>query len=469
MKTGILIALVLVVIAVLAAPFGFGYWADARMDSLLDQMSDNGVLSIDVVKTEPGWLQSDSEVVLEVRGDIARKYEEYQRKAGAEVEPLRCTVRNHIHHGPLPLVDDTRLAVAVVDSEFVSGPQCKALQERLKLNVRTWLDLDGGGTTHVALPEQSVSADDGRGLVNWHGLDADIHFSRDFERVRSEVVSPGIDLSDPTADVSVRELRWNSDIHRGLEGLDLGDFDFTVSSVNIAPKSSDGVKTTLGKMRLHGSSTEGDKATVNSEVTFRTETLTVGDLALGPAGYVLALRNMDAAAMAKLRDTLAEARRKNLPEQQAGMLVGATLLGLLPEILKKGPVLEVSDLSIDSPQGTAQGAARLTVDTSDEAVLQNPMLLTQALVLDASLQVPEDLLVALAKRSIAKEMTNMGDGYSDEQMTAMARMRVRQGMSSEQAQHWFVLDHGVYRLELHMDHGRLTLNGRTVQPGALTP
>lgn len=469
MRTGTLVLALLIVIAVLATPFGFGYWADQRLDQLLEKMSDNGVLSLDVVKTERGWLESTSEVVIEVRGDIARKYEEYQRKAGAEPEPLRCTVRNHIHHGPFPLVENSKPAVAVVDSELVAGPNCQAIQERLKLSVRTWLDFTGGGVTQVAMPEQSVSADQGSGSVHWHGLEADIRFSGDFARVRTEVLSPGIDLSDSSADVSVRELRLHSDMHEGLHGLDLGTFDFTVASLEIAPKTRDGLKTSLGEMELRGASMEGDEATVDTEISLRAERLSAGDLEFGPARYVLALRNMDAAAMAKITEALNEARRKNLPEQQAGMLVGATLLGLLPDILKKGPVLEISELSIASPYGTAHGAARLTIDATDPAVLQNPLLLTQALVLDASLKVPEALLVALAKRSLAKEVASMGAAYSDEQIDAMANMRVRQGMSSEQAQQWFVLDEGTYRMELHMDQGRLTLNGQAVQPGALTP
>ena len=468
MKTGILVVVVLLLV-VAAAPFGFGYWAEARLSDLYAEMSDNGAMGIDVVKTDRGWFQTSSEAVFQVRGDIARKYEEYQRNAGAEVEPLRCTVRSQIHHGPIPLVDDTKPAVAAVDSALVAGPHCKSLQDRLKLSVRTWLHFDGGGVSHISTPEQSVSADGGHGLVHWHGLDADIRFNREFERVRMDVTSPGIDLSDETADVSVRELRWRSDIAEGLEGLDLGSFDFTVASLEVTPKTGDALKTTLSQMALRGSSAEADNATVDSEVSLRAERLSAGDLEFGPAHYVLALRNMDAEAMAKITAAIADARRKNLPEQQAGMLVGATLLGLLPDILKKGPVLEISEFSIASPQGSAQGAARLTIDTSDPAVFQNPLLLTQALVLDASFEVPEALLVALAERSIAKEVASLGAGYSDEQITAMARMRVRQGMSSAQAQQWFVLDEGVYRLELQMDQGRMTLNGRAVQPGALTP
>lgn len=469
MRIGILAAAIVVLLAVVATPFGFGYWADARLERLIAELSENGVITIDVVKTDRGWLNSTSELVVELRGDIARKYEEYQRNAGAEAEPLRCTVRNHIHHGPWPFVEGARPAVAIVDSELVAGPHCKALQDRLKLGVRTRLDFAGGGQTDMVIPEQTVSADGGQGTVNWRGLNAGIAFGADFTQIRTEVTSPGLDVSDPTADVSVRDLHWRSDVHEGIEALELGTFEFTVASLEFVPKAGEGLKTALGDMVLRGSSTEGQNATVDTEVSMSARTVSAGGLQLGPAKYVLALRNMDAAAMAKIKRTVADVRLKNLPEQQASMLVGATLLGMLPDILKKEPVLEVSDLSIASPQGTAQGAARVTIDTADPAVFQNPLLLSQALVVDASLQVPEALLVALAKRSIAQEVSTLGAGYSDEQIEAMARMRVRQGMASDRARQWFVLDDGVYRLELHMDQGRLTLNGRAVQPGALAP
>ncbi len=467
MKIGSLVAVVVVVLAVLAAPFGFGYWADARLDRLIAEISKNGVFHIDVITTHRGWLESTSDLEVELRGDIARKYQEYQRKAGGEAAPLRCTVRNHIHHGPWPLVDGSKPSVAVIDSELVAGPDCKALQDRLKLAIRTRFDFDGGGTTHVALPKQTVTSAD-NGTIDWHGLNADVSFDNDFQHVKTEMVSPGLDVSDASADVSVRDLKMNSDAHQGIEGLDLGTFSLTVGAVEIAPKSGDALKTTLTKMELRGSSAEGEQATVNTEVTMSAEKISAGDLQLGPARYVLALRNMDAAALAKLERTIADARSKNLPEQQAGMMIGATLLGMLPDILKKGPVVELSDLSIASPQGTAKGAATLTIDTTDPAVFQNPLLLSQALVADAHLDVPEALLVALAKRSIAKEVSSLGSGYSDEQIEAMARMRVRQGMASDRAQQWFVLDNGVYRMKLHMEQGRFSLNGRAIQPGSLT-
>lgn len=468
MKKGLMIV-VIVLAVVLLAPFGFGYWADQRVDALLEEIAETGVLQTQVVKRERGWLRSTNEVRIEIRGDIARSYEEYQRKAGAEVEPLQCTVRNVIHHGPIPFTEDTRPAVAIMHSQLIAGPRCAELQERMNLKLRTLFAFDGGGTSYISTPEQSVTADQGRGLVHWRGLDAEVEFSGDFERVRTKVVSPGLELKDPSADVIVRELRWSSDVSEGLEGLDLGQFEFTVQALEVHPKTGDGLDTTITEMSLRGASTEGENATVDTEVTLRAERLRAGDLDFGPAQYALALRNMDAAAMAKITETLAEARRKNLPEQQAGMLVGATLLGLLPDILKKGPVLEVTDLSIASPFGTAAGAARMTVDTSDPAVLQNPMLLAQAVIVDASLKIPEDLLVALAKRSIAKELASAGSQYSEEQINALARMRVRQGMASEQAQQWFVLDEGTYRLDLHMEQGRMTLNGQAVQPGALAP
>lgn len=469
MKTGIFLAVLVVLLAALATPFGFGYWADARLDRVLEKLSDNGVIAIEVVAESRGWLHSTSDMVVQVRGDIARRYEEYQQNAGAESEPLRCTVRNRIHHGPFPFVDDSKPAIAIVDSEFVAGPRCQALQERLGLRVRTRFEFDGSGTTDLAIPEQTVSAAEGDGLVNWLGLDAEINFSRDFDRVRTAIISPGVDVSDVTAEVHVRDLRWRSDMHEGIEGIELGDFELSVASVAFAPKTDEAMKTSLGQMVLRGASMEGDNATVDTELSLSAQQLSAGGLRFGPASYALALRNLDAAAMAKIKSAMADARRKNLPEQQTNMLVGATLLGALPDILKKGPVLEVTEFRIASPEGTAHGAARLTVDTTDPATLQNPLLLSQALVLDANLQFPEALLVALAKRSIAQEVAQLDSTYSDEQIEAMARMRVRQGMGSEQAQRWFVLADGVYRLELHMDQGQLTLNGQPVQPGALAP
>ena len=204
-------------------------------------------------------------------------------------------------------------------------------------------------------------------------------------------------------------------------------------------------------------------------MTLRAGGVVVGDLDLGPATYTVALRNLDARAVAKLNQTVADMRQKNLPAEQVNMVLGATMLGLLPDLLKKGPVLEISEISLGGERGQALGKGQLRVDTSNPAVLQNPLLLKDALLLEAQVDLPESLLVSLTEFALRKQLAAVGGEYSNEQIQAMAENGVRQRMAQESARRLFVFEDGVYRMRMHMEGGRFSLNGQTVDPTALVP
>lgn len=469
MKKGILAVVAALIVALLAAPFGFGFLAQDRVQELLEEINAGGAVRAELVAFERGWLQSTADVTVEVTGDAAQSYMEYQRKAGREPEPLRCTVRNTVHHGPVPLgAANPAPAVAVLESELVEGEGCRRFQERLGLQVTTRFELDGGGRMDVMLPEQQIAGQSG-GAVHWRGLQMEVTFDRGFRSVVTSMQAPGLEVSGPEADVRLGELALASDLHKGIEDLGLGDFSLTLASLTVEPK--DGVRpaTRIDGLAVEGVSTEGADETVSAEVTLRAADIAVGELDLGPATYKLALRNLDAHAVAKINRTVAELRSKNLPPEQVNMMLGATVMGLLPDLLKKGPVFEIVELSMGGEHGRAVGKGRVTIDTSDPAVLQNPLLLKDALVMDVQFDLPESLLVAFAEFGLRKQLSEMGAEYSDEQIQSMAQMGVRQRMAQERVQRLFVFEDGVYRMRMQMEGGRFSLNGRAIDPTALVP
>jgi len=461
-------AIALVTVA-LAAPFGFSFLAQARLQELIEEVNAGGAVRADLVTFQRGWLQSRADVAVEVIGDAANGYMEFQRKAGRDPEPLRCTLRSAVHHGPVPLgAGDPAPAVAVLIGKLTEGEGCRQLQEKLGLTLTTRFDLGGGGRIQAAIPEHNF-ADQEKGTLNWQGLDLQVQFERGFRSVATAMDAPGLVVTGRQADLRMGALALASDIHKGIADLGLGEFSLTLASLAVQPKTEGAVLTRIDGIVVEGASRDAGDGTVDAEVLLRAGDIAVGDLELGEATYKVALRNLDAHALAKINQTVVDLRQKNLPPEQMNMMLGATVLGLLPDLLKRGPVLEISEISMGSDGARLLAKGRLSVDTSDPTVLQNPLLLKDALLLEAQVDLPEPLLVAFTEFGLRKQLAAMDAEYSDEQIVSMAQIGVRQRMAQQNMQRLFLLEDGVYRMRMHMADGRFNLNGQTVDPSALMP
>jgi uncharacterized protein YdgA (DUF945 family) len=192
------------------------------------------------------------------------------------------------------------------------------------------------------------------------------------------------------------------------------------------------------------------------------EKLMIGDKGFGPGVYTMALRNLDAESMAKINNEIKQLQKQGIPQDQLGMMLGVKMFALLPTILKKGPELEIPELSLDSDYGKIVGKGKLGFDTSNEVALANPLLLASAVIADAEFSIPEAFLVAIEMNSVRKDVAALGLDYTDEQMQQEASNRIKQKMSSPAAQQFFQLKDGNYSFVASYVNGQLTVNGRIV-------
>lgn len=468
-----LFAFVVIVIAVGLgiAPLGFGHWAHSRMERMYEDMSASGFVRLSVVEVHSGWFSSTSTVRARLTGPIADSYEEYQRKANAgSSEPLTVTLRQRIHHGPVSFTagGDWRPALAVVDTDVVSFVGEEVAPEDFPADIRTRLGLFGGGTTRVDMPEHSGPIDDTEAELSWAGLSGTIAFSEGFGRVNMNFEAPSLTVEDSDARLTVSNATLTSRQREGLEGLGLGEAEFAVEAVRFDPSNERYKTVHVDSIKIEVQAHEGEDRTVDSSMSAGVDEIRVADLTLGPAVYAISLRNLDAATVADLDRQIRELQQKDIPQKQMGMMLGAKLFAALPDLLKKGPVLELTELSVDSENGKAKGSARLTVDTSDPRLLGNPFMIKEALIADARVRIPQRLLIALTERTIRREMATLEVEYSDEEVRQMARERVRQQMAKPMANNVLVLEDGEYRLDLSLKNGVVELNGKKIEPAALS-
>lgn len=466
-KRAIWIVLAVILAAALLAPVAFGIVAENRLRAILDELSRSGAIDYAVVKVDRGWFNSSSVVELELTGDIGRAYREYQIKAKRrQIKPLSITLRNEIHHGPFVFADAGRGAqawlpsLATVDTQIIGYGAGARPEQPAPVQIRTRLRLFGGGVTDISAPAWKGTMEAGRTQLVWKGAHARIRHTRGFGHVYVTASAPYFEGGDPGARIILSGLQFEAHSRRGIEALSLGDFSFKLARLEMEPRADKTApRITLGDLSIDGSSSAEDE-TVNSKVRMQLGLLQVGDLRLGPGKYTMAVRNLDAKALAKIDSAMADLKRQRLPVQQRNMMLGATVLGVLPQLLARGPVLDIPEVSMQTQYGPVSGRGKLTVDTSDRAVLSNPLLLRKALVADVEIKVPQKLLQAMAVRELKQDLQELQLKYSDEKIAELARERVKRNLERSPLGKFVILRDGFYTLSASFSRGQLTVNGQ---------
>jgi uncharacterized protein YdgA (DUF945 family) len=469
-KRVIWIVLAVVLAAALLAPVGFGIVAENRLRAILDELSRSGAIDYAVVKIDRGWFNSSSVVELELTGDIGRAYREYQIKAKRrQIKPLSITLRNEIHHGPFVFADAGRGAqawlpsLATVNTQIIGYGTGVRPEQPVPVNIRTRLRLFGGGVTDISAPAWKGMVEAGRTQLVWKGAHARIRHTRGFGHVYVTASAPYFEGSDPGARVVLSGLQFEAHSRKGIEALSLGNFSFKLARLEMDSRADKAARRVmLDDLSIDGSSSAAAD-TINSKVQMQFGLLRVGDLRLGPGKYTMALRNLDAKALAKIDRAMADLKRQQLPVQQRNMMLGATVLSVLPQLLTRGPVLDIPEVRMQTQYGPVSGRGKLTVDTSDKAVLSNPLLLRKALVAEVEIKVPQKLLQAMAVRELKQDLQELQLKYSDEQIAKLARERVKRNLERSVLGKFVVLRDGVYTLSASLSGGQLTINGQPFQ------
>ncbi len=220
------------VLGVLAAAIAVAYggstwWAGSQVKSRYDTAFDELPKQTALVRVvernyDRGFLGAVSTVTLEIgcapdATAAAQKPaagEEADKDAGEEPEeeadaapakPLRFTIRDTIHHGPLA---GGTLAAATIDSELVLDAKTQADAKKLfgeakPLSAHTKVAFSGAITSDLTVAPAKL-AEEGKGQMTWQGaqLRMDVNAAR--TQVRYDLTMPGFDLNDTRTGLTMK-------------------------------------------------------------------------------------------------------------------------------------------------------------------------------------------------------------------------------------------------------------------------
>jgi len=472
MKKLLITVLVLVLGVALLAPFGLGYMADKRFIGMLDKMSESGLIDYTVLRTERGWFSTEMDVVMEISGSMADDYNKYRSASGKPVVANPGVIlKSRLYHGPVAVASFGDMGasylpvISRVKTEVYIDQGSDTAAEPLPVDIETLFKPVGGGVSRLTMDSWKGDIEGGAAQMQWDGVNGQFVFSSDFGTQTMDLTAPLLNISGADGVFNIKDMSFKADIYPGLYEIGLGTASFSVGKMDFT-NPQDKQSISLDSLSMNVESTASGEV-VNSTIIMKMGVIDIAGMKYGPGLLSLDINNLDAEAFSKIGKQAKELRDANMSDEQMSMMIGSTMLSVLPQILKQGPEIIIKDISLESAYGKLTITGSISVDPSNEMAMANPLLLADAVIADLKVSIPEGLMVAMNKQAVQKELEAENLEHTPEMLEEMARNRVTMIMSPIVAQGMLVYADGEYTMNMSFESGKLEINGQEIPVAAL--
>jgi len=474
--------IVVAVLALLAAvlftgtTLWFGLQAEHRYREYLAQRPLFGYVRLADNGYDRGFFSSTAVNTVTVQ-DAGHRW--HVSGAGKDEKPVAFTFVHKIDHGPWPFWGSLggniplKPLLAVVETKIELSPATRAnLENRFGeapdlagTTFFTSLPLVGNGETQWVIPSLKTSGVNGE-ILEWEGLSAEMTFTPDLKAFKGTLTSPGLDLKWKNGRFEVTSVTSQFDIYEGVRGLYLGDASLSLARLDILDTSGEKTEFSADRMELTTSSQTSSDA-VDWSIAARVGQITTQGSSHGPGSYQMELRRVDAETLEKLQKVLEKLRAESprRPPEEISQMMLATCAQMLPELMKRSPEIEISELSFKAPDGEFLGKAKVVVDGNHAAAFGNPLFLINAITAHAEFTATDQLLQRMFEFVYEKEMVadkkrqNRG-ALSDQEIRKLAAAKSRDRLKNLEDQKILIHENGQFRARADYGQGALMLNGR---------
>lgn len=459
MYKGIIIAGVLLLIIIVALPAGFGYLATSRFQHLLDSVNESGDVKFEVVRRERGWLVTD--YLLHVR--LSSHYQQSLAQSGklANASPAMY-VRSTLHHGPFPLSGDVApftVMVAHVNHQWIDSPETNRAIDLFDYTFTTDLHFDGSQQIHIDIHSLDKPLLVGQMQFDWRDITARFDLNEDVSEVLMAVKIPFLQWSTAKSQLLIETFLLDAEMKKGIEGLMLGSTILSVDRL-LARDSASELDFFIKDVNMHTES-KARQSTIDVHASIKMNNLGFADERFGKGEFNLVFRNLDAGVLARLTSKFRELSSQGpLPEQQAKILVGTTLLMEMTKFLQSGPELELVALRLEGEQDSLDGYAKLAVDNSQASLLSNPFLAKDSIKANVRLVIPESLLVSYHTAQLRLEHARARLKTVSPRLRELAMERVKNSLAPFVATEMLRYADHKYQFDASLMRGKWLVNGK---------
>lgn len=377
--TGILLSLV---VLLLIAYTIMGFIVKNTLNQNINSIPQNSIVGVKLNDYQRGWFSSQA--VLSIKMNIPAQ-ESKDEHGVAKMQPPVNFELNYpliIKHGPVICSDSgIHLGIGYVTTQ----PQSHYYVVVNFFN-ETW--------ARYAFPSFTFKGGSGADFAefSWQGLSATLGTSASLNNILGDWNLYGLNGSANNAAFQLGKVSDEFNLTHARDGLWLGKNHFSLLSASMSQANQKLFD--LQGVEL-GSSSGVTEGLFNVDFSLSMDKLFVDNKTYGPGSLQLAIRNLDADAMASINQRAWTAMQNN----QNSVLLIPELLSNVPKLLSKGSELEFS-AAVGLPEGKTTATFKLTLPKTD---ISDPAQLLQKAngtgQVKAPISVVKELITALLKNN----------------------------------------------------------------------
>ncbi len=276
--------------------------------------------------------------------------------------PLQLTVRNTIHHGPLPQFRSVALATldtqlvlpAAIGSKlnavFAGRPPVPMIHVRMN-----WL---GGRTTSISIPAFRAQLPAGATIVS-QALNGSGTATRNLGSIAAQVNYGGLEAQGPKGNLGLGATRFDANLRQVFDSIYVGDIDASLAS--LSARGVSGAPFVLTGLSINSTS-KADSEFVDYRTHVAADSMNAGSFTFSHIVYDLRLLHLEGTSLAGLTQAM---RRAQAGAGSGGAVaVQADLHDALSQygvgLLVHDPVIQIQSLAFAMPEGEFHLAASLS-------------------------------------------------------------------------------------------------------------
>ncbi len=388
------VIILLLLIAVAAAPFGLGFEIEHRYRGLLAEFESAGY-QLKEHNYERGIYSSKASSVISIP------------VLSADEAPGEISVRldSDIAHGPYSPELGWFGDLAQFNTYFFYDDK-PVFPENLATDVQTRLLFNGDGQTNINMPAlaELVQVDENL-KMDFKGMQGVIDFNVVNGHIKINLHSEGVsfDGADQQVVAKITGIKLISDSQRGIADLMLGDGALTIDSAFFADYST-GMATEMSGLEIGGKTvTTGE--TIALLAHYAVDKMRVNDDSYEQARVEIEFSSLNAAAIASLQQSIRDLQA-DLPAdpQQQNMLLMAEMMKVLPSLLKDDPGFAIKTLQVKTDEGLVKAGFSIASKGMTIVDINNPLMILPKLEGEVSLQLPEAMVRKIMLQSMRQEI-----------------------------------------------------------------
>jgi len=460
----LLISLLVIVGLLAGVPLLFSIKASDAYDLLASQVETSGQFILQKDNYKRGYFSSSSGATVKINWDSVLSGRMDKMRDSLEVFDFR--VSHDILHGPFPRImqGNFRPAQALIITRLDLTDEAKDKLSSLfpdghPVVFSSWIEFSGDSQTEISA--SSFEASNQGGTLVSQGLQGTINFFSSQTRIQSQLDMPLLSFqSGKGENIKFAGLKLTADTLPDASGINIGDMSFSIDEISVTstPQSTNPLNLKLGKLKANSAARiTGNK--LLGITKFIIKDLVFSGQQFGPVNYEISVDNIDVDIIKQIQQAMDEIQQSDMPDEQKQMMVAGKMMSLLPALLQSGPTMDIKEISFHFNNEITRLQAELRINPDLLIKDAPPVLLLQALDVDAHITLPKALLAALPQPKPRLALS------ADSTVTPpQKKPGPAQRMERLTQQGFFNTDGRYYRSRILFKQGRLTLNGQEFNP-----